>query len=71
MAETKEQDQNDYPYIFKWGQYLDSDIEYIREQVALARKENAPNDAIFRSSDGSWRRIGALSDHVRLKLGVV
>ena len=43
-----------YDYIRAWGTYLHSFNNYIQIQIDLARKENAPFDAIYRNEDGTW-----------------
>jgi hypothetical protein len=47
-----------YPYIKAWGRMMQSYDYYINGQVELAQKENAPQDAIYRGSDGTWSRFG-------------
>ena len=38
----------DYPYIRAWYRISGSFPYYIEQQVELARKDNAPHDAVFR-----------------------
>ena len=40
----------DYPYIRAWGIHLGSSSWYIDEQVARAREDRAPADAIYEAS---------------------
>lgn len=44
----------DYPWIRKWDEFMGSCASYIKEQLALARAENAPRNAIYKRDDGSW-----------------
>ena len=37
----------DYPYIRAWYRISGSFPYYIEQQVELARKDNAPHDAVF------------------------
>ena len=47
-----------YPYIRAWGRYLGSFNYYIEDQVALARAEDAPDDALYKASlTGRWVRF--------------
>lgn len=50
-----------YRYIKAWGEFLGSDGNYIREQLELAAKENAPEDAIYRAYDGHWARYSEMA----------
>lgn len=53
--------KNDYPFIRAWGRVMGSQRTYIEEQVAQAREDNAPEDAIYwrheREPDGRTLRI--------------
>lgn len=44
----------DYLYIRAWGIALDSFLYYIEDQVERARRDHAPETAIYRRQDGSW-----------------
>jgi len=44
----------DYPWIRKWDEFMGSCASYIIEQLAQARAENAPRNAIYKRADGSW-----------------
>lgn len=44
----------DYKYIRAWGKMLGSFRGYIEGEVEKARKERAPETAIYRRSDGTW-----------------
>ena len=44
----------DYLYIRAWGTALGSFLYYIEDQVEKARRDHAPETAIYRRQDGSW-----------------
>lgn len=44
----------DYKYIRAWGKMLGSFRGYIEGEIEKARKESAPETAIYRRSDGTW-----------------
>lgn len=46
-----------YKYIVAWGQYMGSYRHYIDDQVALARQDNAPENAIYKDRDGGWQTV--------------
>lgn len=50
----------DYLYIRAWGKLLGSSQAYIHGQVATARTENAPEDSLFKHTDGLWYRFAVL-----------
>jgi hypothetical protein len=64
--------QQDYPWIRVWGKYLGSSPYYIDDQVAEARRDGAPQDAIYKDSDTEeWRTIDTItSPHTRRVLGL-
>ena len=46
----------DYPYLRAWDQMMGSSLTWTRMQLANARADNAPNDAIYeRSQSGGGR----------------
>ena len=48
---------NDYPYIWAWGVLTGSAHGYIERQVEKAKQDNAPHNAIYKSSydpQGRW-----------------
>jgi hypothetical protein len=47
----------DYPYVRAWGQMMHSAQYFIEDQIALARRENAPGDAMWRGIAGKWHRF--------------
>ena len=47
----------DYLYIRVWGYRLRSSIDYIDRQVEQAKKESAPEKAVFKYDDGTWCTI--------------
>jgi hypothetical protein len=44
----------DYLYIRAWGQSLGSTNIFIEEEVRKARKDHAPETAIYHRQDGTW-----------------
>jgi hypothetical protein len=46
--------KDEYPYIVLWGRYLGSYDYYIEQEVAQAKKDNAPKNATFTDSTGRW-----------------
>lgn len=44
----------DYKYIRAWGQMLGSFPSYIEGEVERAKRDHAPQTAIYRRQDGSW-----------------
>ena len=64
--------EQDYPWIRKWGQYLGSVNDYIECQCAEARSEGAPDNAIHRDHDtGEWRTTDDIrNSHTRQALGL-
>jgi hypothetical protein len=48
----------DYLYIRAWGRMMGSNLSYIADQVSEARKEKAPEDALYKSSEtGRWETM--------------
>ena len=54
-----------YPYIYAWGTFLGSKLSYIKGQQALAERENAPKDAIFKRHKRGWATFGKLSSYTK------
>lgn len=48
---------SNYLHLRAWGRVMHSNADFIREQVALAKRENAPGDAVYRQSNGEWVRF--------------
>lgn len=46
----------DFPFLRAWNSMMGSDAGWSAERVALARREDAPTDAIYRRVDGGWVR---------------
>lgn len=44
----------DYKYIRAWGMMLHSYSYYIEGEVEKARRDGAPETAIYRHDDGTW-----------------
>lgn len=51
----------DYKYIRAWGAYMGSFDYYVNDQVAQARKDNAPEDAIY-CRDGKWATFSGVKN---------
>ena len=51
----------DYLYIRAWGKMLGSFTSYIEREVEKARKDHAPQTAIYQRQDGSWATFGSVS----------
>lgn len=47
----------DYCYIRAWERLMGGFPYYIEMQLAKARKEHAPQTAIFRRDDGTWALV--------------
>jgi|SRR5215471_2548257 len=54
-----------YPYIRAWSRLMGSHAFYVSAQVERAQREGAPQDAIYRATDG-WRTIRDVKDPVTL-----
>ena len=52
----------DYLYIRAWGRLLKSYLYYIQGEVEKAREDNAPEDATFKDSNGTWHRWSEMAD---------
>lgn len=44
----------DYAYIQAWGRMLRSFPYYVKGEVEKARRDGAPETAIYRREDGTW-----------------
>ncbi len=61
----------DYLWIRKWDGFMGSCASYLKEQLALARAENAPKNAIYKRDDGSWATTDDVADErTRFVLGL-
>lgn len=50
-----------YPYIRVWGRYLHSSGYYVEAQIQEAQADNAPADAVYKSSrTGQWVTVDNL-----------
>jgi hypothetical protein len=47
----------DYVMIRAWGQHMGSHSYYIRDQIAIAKEDKAPGNAIYKRDDGTWATI--------------
>ena len=52
----------DYPYIRAWCQMMRVNQYYTEDQVALAQKENASEDALWRGISGKWHLFCEMSE---------
>lgn len=60
-----------FPYIHAWNQMLGGFAYFGEAQVLLAIDEKAPDDAIYRDGDGSWRRARDLKKGQLVKLNQI
>ena len=51
----------DYIYIRAWGKLMGSENYFIRDQIATAHEEKAPGNVIYKSEDGEWVTIEAVT----------
>lgn len=51
-----------YRYIRAWGAWMGSYPYFVRETILQAARENAPQNAIYRNQDGTWRTMDDLPD---------
>jgi len=56
---------SDYIYIKAWGIIMSSLPYYIEGEQSKAATENAPGDAIYKSSRGEWVRLSTCSEGVQ------
>ncbi len=67
---------DDYPWIVAWGAYLGSSVDCVHDEIARARRDEAPLDAYSRVAEpGSgpthrWRTVDELSVLTRIRLGL-
>jgi hypothetical protein len=47
----------EYLMIRAWGKYMGSYAYYIRDQIATAKEDKAPTNAIYKKDDGTWATI--------------
>jgi hypothetical protein len=47
-------DDYDYPYLRAWDRMMGSSGWWCEENLSRARKEKAPQDAIYKSHVGKW-----------------
>lgn len=52
----------DYIYIRAWGQFMESQSWYIKDQVAMAHEDKAPGNAIHKHDDGTWATINDVTN---------
>lgn len=62
---------DDYPYIVALGRNLGSASGWVAAQCQLARRENAPHNAMSRRQDGTWSTTDDMVDpEVRKRYGL-
>jgi hypothetical protein len=61
----------EYEWIRKWGRMLGSYQYYIDDQIALARREQAPANAVHKNQDGRWVTTDEITNvEARFALGL-
>jgi hypothetical protein len=58
---------SDYKHIAAWGFFLKSYQYYIALQQELAAKDQAPLNAIYKKSDGTWATADNINCQIRKK----
>lgn len=43
-----------YKYIWAWGKLMGSYDTFIQREINMAEEDGAPEDAVYRRSDGTW-----------------
>jgi hypothetical protein len=51
-----------HKYVVAWGKYVDSMDYYIKDQLALAEIDNAPENALFKRASGEWATLDSIED---------
>ena len=46
-----------YKSIWAWGRMMGSFPYYMRDQVEIAKRDNAPAGAIYKDQDGTWHTL--------------
>jgi len=49
-----------HPYIYAWGLWNESRLGYVNDQAKYAEESNAPEDAIYQKSDGTWATVAVI-----------
>lgn len=53
-----------YRYIRLWCQFMHSGNDHMHDQIDAARRENAPDDALFKYRDSNkWAVFSDIPDH--------
>ena len=63
MNEGKDKYVYEYPTVKAWHIHTGSYDYYVKDQIALAQKENAPRNATFKS-DGKWHTLKECKDPI-------
>lgn len=59
-----------YKYLYAWDMIQHSSFAWIRDMQAQAEAEDAPEDAVYKAADGTWRRfkdIESANDRARIQ----
>lgn len=51
----------DYRHLRAWGQLMKSYPYYVQGQLGQARKDDAPEDVIYKDNDGHWVRFSEVT----------
>lgn len=46
-----------YKYLYAWDMMMHSSFSWIAEMQREAARDNAPEDAVYKDSEGNWRRF--------------
>lgn len=56
-----------YKSIAAWGRMMGSFPYYVRDQIELAQKDNAPAGATYKNDDGTWNTLANVTNiHTRI-----
>jgi len=61
----------DYLYIRAWGKLLGSFDYYIENEVCKARKDNAPQTAIYRNDDKTWQTVENVCEETKRQVEAI
>lgn len=46
-----------YKYLWAWDRMMNSCYEWSRRQQLEAKEDNAPNDVVYKDTNGKWHRF--------------
>ncbi len=55
--------KSDYKYLRAWCMMMGSFPEWVEAQVERAKRENAPETAVYRNNDGRWVTFDEVKSH--------